>query len=69
MKNMTKKGYLNKFFITLVVVAIGAYILVGQASGGSLNASDTFVAMIAVVGIPVIIASAVVALLWEFFST
>jgi uncharacterized membrane protein len=66
---MTKKGYKSKFFKTIIVLSICgflflAYVIPEITKGGF----DTFAYLIITFGLPLIVTSAVVALIWEFFS-
>ena len=68
---MTKKGYRNKFLITIVTLSIGGYLLLTAtipdlAREGIGNAIGV---MVFFLGFQLLIASAVIALIWEFFST
>lgn len=65
---MTKKGYLNKFILAALVLTIGACVWVYNISD-SKDIGTIIGVVVVFLGTQLVIASAVIALIWEFFST
>lgn len=67
---MTKRGYKKKFIITIIVLSVGGYLFLSTYMPFLMSSGiEPILYLIFSYGLPLLISSAVIALIWEFFST